>query len=713
MVKTIINAGSQIVNNGIADRSRGATITLSDNVPQFCPLQFGWAKRGPVGVRTFSGSAERIPLYGADTFDASSKYYNHSTAFTEMLGANANALVFERLVPEDIGPAANVVIYLDVLATNLLVNYKRNSDGSIAVDPDTDEPLVDTTTPKISGVKLRFVAISKPLGLETGASTMLPGTMTDGIATSNMYPILEVPARFLGEDYNNSGFVIESIPYKDMDTNLVSKMKSLMYRLLYTRRTDAKSSATFKKNLFGSVYSNFTFNGAIDPSTKKEYTLQNASNTWENETNTRYEIMFNEFEEFYLYNNHIDTILNIIMENEKDYITSIPKVWNNNVAAATSTWFDFLSADDDVALLEERYLCNFLTGYSSKNVRYFTVEFDQTEIGLEVGQKAISFSSKTPIWLENGSDGTLSDANFEKAVGIELDKYLDANSNRMDTAINVETVFIDTGFSMALKEKIAYFYAVRKNTFGFVGTYSDADGRELTNEEEYERFTILSVKLAMFPESDFYGTKACRALIFGGSGFATNILFKRRITQVYHTIYKASAYMGASNGKWVAGLDFSTGKDNIIEVMKDLAPYEIPDNLKVMLWDVQANWSQAKTRKQFFVPALQTVYPYDDSVLNSFFLVFGICHLQTVADRTWREFSGNYRVEREVLRQDIIDFFMGQIEDAFDKSFTVTVEVDFTEEDIQRGYSWTLIINIYGNVARTVQTTAVFAYRAE
>lgn len=712
MSKTAIrNAGSQMLQLGAKDNSRGATVEQSDLVPQHCPLVFTWGQRGSLD-RVLGGASDHISQYGAETFNSAGKFYNHQTAFAELFNISANRKLMQRLVPDDIGPKANVRIYLDILQTPI-TNYLRNSDGSIATDPDTDEPLVDLITPTIDGIRVRVIAETLDEDMITSTGTIKTGTMTEGLVTSNMYPIIDVPAKFLGEDYNNSGFIIESIINKDKDTNLVTSLKALLFKLYYVRRENAKSSAVLKENRFGSVYSQFTFNAATDKATKKVYSIQNASNTWANETDLRYEIKYNEFEEFYLYQDNIDNILDIIMTNEAEYITLTPKVWNDSIAAATFNWFDFLSDDATSLVEDEKYLCNFLTGFSSKGVRYFTVEFDKSYTDLEVGQLPISFASNTPVWLNGGTDGTLSVENFEKAVRREMEKYLDYNSDVMDTAVNVETVIYDSGFEMATKETLPYFTAVRKNTFVSLATYRDSLNRPLTNEEEYESAALIAIKASIFPESEFYATKACRSMLTIGSGISTMVSYKKRLPQNFDIAYKTAAYMGAGDGKWVSGNDFSMGGDNQVESLKDLYPKQIPNDLKEMLWDVNANWSQASTRKSYFFPALQTIYPYDDSTLNSYFTVWIIMRLQTVADRCWRKFTGNYRDTKAELAQKIKDYFKAQISGAFDGFDTIVPEVQFTEEDTNRGYSWTLIVSIYSNVAKTVQTSAVFAYRRE
>ena len=116
------------------------------------------------------------------------------------------------------------------------------------------------------------------------------------------------------------------------------------------------------------------------------------------------------------------------MNNEKEFISATPQAWEDNESSDTLSWFDYLSDDKDELLNNQLYLTNLFTGASSKGVRYFTVEMvsDSSDI-INPAHKLITFGNNSPVWLANGSDGTLSEVEFEKAVEIELTKYLNPN----------------------------------------------------------------------------------------------------------------------------------------------------------------------------------------------------------------------------------------------------------------------------------------------
>lgn len=713
-MKTIINAGSQIVNNGVQDLSRRGGSVIDDSVPQHCPKSFTFAQRGH--GTAFGGIAELQAFFGIDTFNGESKFFTHQTAFAEMFGANGNKQMLTRVYPDDIGPKANALLSMEVLSVPI-PNYKRMSDGSIVLDPDTEEPVVDPTTPTVIGIKTRFLySVDKGVdGFETGSRGIKAGILTEGGATSVIFPIADVPAMFNGSAYNNSGLVIASIPEKNKDSRTVSEMKSLIYNLQYVTRADERSSHVVTATKTGGMFSPFTLNGSKNPSTKKVMSVENAMKNWYNITDTKYPIIYNEFEDIYLYKDSIEAILNIIINNEKSFISATPKAWNDNIVKDTLGWFDYTTDNQEELVANEKYLTNLFTGHSSKGVRYFTVEMIKDGLNLNPDYKLVTFGSNSPIWLSNGTDGTLTEEKFEDAVALEINKYLNPNSNVQDTATNVETHLWDSGFNTKIKDIIPYFAAVRKNTMWHLATYVDNKNKPMTLEEDYDMATYLAVKAAVFPESEYYGTKACRGTITIGSGIAKVSSYTKRLPQTYEVANKVSAYMGAANGIWKKGGDFSTGEKNVVENMTDIYPVEIPQNMKELLWDAQVNWSQSMNRRTFFYPAIQTIYPYDDSILNSFFNMAIICDLQTVADKVWRLNTGNYRDPKAVFKKKVEDdFSKDAYPDKYDNAVPdIVPELVFTEEDDARGYSWTLNVSIYGNVAKTVQSVAVFAYRAE
>ena len=128
-------------------------------------------------------------------------------------------------------------------------------------------------------------------------------------------------------------------------------------------------------------------------------------------------------------------------------------------------------------------------------------------------------------------------------------------------------------------------------------------------------------------------------------------------------------------------------------------------------WSVGLNWVQTSTRSSYFIPALQTVYNNDTSVLNSFFFAAVCVEMQKVAERVWRLFSGNVSLTDAQLFDKVNEAVEARSVGRFAELFKIVPAAYKTAADEARGYSYTLPISIYGNNMSTVATVELKAYR--
>ena len=73
---------------------------------------------------------------------------------------------------------------------------------------------------------------------------------------------------------------------------------------------------------------------------------------------------------------------------------------------------------------------------------------------------------------------------FALLVEKELTRYLDEDDELMETAINVESIFYDSGFPLNTKFKIPYFISNRADTCVVLGTY-EVDQPNLSNSKYF------------------------------------------------------------------------------------------------------------------------------------------------------------------------------------------------------------------------------------
>ena len=187
----IINAAPLTNLLGTQDLSTRQVPREPEAIPTHLPKVFLWAQRGPTSPQLVSGN-ELAAMYGADTFDERKKWANHATTYANKVNAEGNALMVERLVPDDVGPEANLLLSLDVLATTV-PDYQRNSDGSIKRDV-TNSPIPTGTSSPGFKVQWKLSYESTVQGLQDhfGAATVKAGSQTEAQNVSQLYPILHM-----------------------------------------------------------------------------------------------------------------------------------------------------------------------------------------------------------------------------------------------------------------------------------------------------------------------------------------------------------------------------------------------------------------------------------------------------------------------------------------------------------------------------------------
>lgn len=687
MAKHIINGAPMVVEYGTQDLSIPPRQREPESVPQHLPKFFIFAKKGPTEPQLVVG-AERLNMYGEETFDTRSKFFNHSTAFANLANDQGNMCMLQRVIPEDAGPEANMVVWLDVLPATVDL-YERNDDRSIKLDQFGD-PILDGTT---EGYRVKWVVTHRESENEAqqfGMATQTTGDQVDPTTgtTSVRYPIFELKTSFRCEDGNNAGIRLWA-PTKaggnTMPTKLMANEKVYPYSISVIKRKNALSTPKIRETVFGEQNLMFTFKeGVIDPLTERQiYIGDNFISSYES-NDPRFPQVYGEFQSLYVYNDNIESLL------EQFHAAEIP----------------FIDVESDFTdEPEDKHLFNFITGVDSGNAPYHSYIFVDSP-------STVRFSEHTNVYANGGSDGTLSNENFETLVMAEMERYLDSNDPVQDLAYNVESHFYDSGYSLEAKYALCNSIAVRKDTVTVLGTYT-TDGPTHSSADEYSIAIALRTRLRMFPESDYFGTPCMRGVIVGRSGTLRNNLYKKRLPLTAELLIKSARYMGASNGSWKNGFNFDRAPGSIVEFMTDLSITWVPSTIRNQYWDIGLNWLQRYDRSSFFFPAIKTVYSEEGSVLNNYLTICAIGQLNKIAHKAWREFSGSQTLTNAQLIDRVNSFVTANTIKRFDEVFVIIPNAHMTDMDLNRGYSWTLPIKIGSPMMKTVMTTYVQAYRIE
>jgi hypothetical protein len=697
---TIVNAAPMVLPLGIQDNSAATQAVQSEDIPTHCAKVYLFAQKGPVGVASLVAGAGMTQLFGSDTFDLRKSYATHQTVLANILSGAGNAQMIERVIPADAGPKSNFCLWLDVLPTQIPL-YQRNSDGSYILDI-AGQPQAVAGGTTVAGYKVKWVMTSTSTGTALdsdgtlfGNKVSMAGDQTDGTTTSTRYPILEFWASWPGAYANNAGFRLfaPTVTSSDVvDSKLLTAVDAYPFMLQAISRVDASSTPTIVPTLTGGNGLKFVFApGVINPYTDAQVSLDDTFDAaWGTKATEATDAVYADLSGMHLYRSYLNTVITEFFTTEMDYLEVNP---------TASIGLDFTNNEDSY-----KWLFNIVSGISSTNIPYNTFLVDSLSAG------SVPLTDSTNLFASSGSDGTMSNANFNTLVKTAVSEYGSLNTPLLETAINVESIMYDTGFSLAVKQAMINFISQRKDTFLVLSTY-DVDGPELEEADEASIGASLRTALELAPESTYYGTPVVRGMVIGRYGRLLGYNWYTKLPLTLEIAAKSAAMMGASNGIWKKTYLFDKAPNSVVTMFTDLNVDVVPASQRNTDWANGLNYPLPYSRKQSFFPALKTAYNDDTSVLTSYFTAMVCCELEKVGQRAWRNFSGATSLTPGQLVENVNKFVSDDVAGRFAGLAVIVPNTVITDADELRGYSWTLNIAAYFNNMKTVMTLSIQAFR--
>lgn len=699
----ILSAAPHFNTRGIYDASSAARVVSDVVKATFVPLLYTYAAKGP--KRRLVNGSEASRIFGTDTFDARKPFATHVTELANIVFGTGSTAMVHRIEPTDIGPRANRTLWLDVLETDIQ-QYERDVDGSFSLtSAGLKKPIVGVGA-TIPGFKVKFVLTNEgDLAEENnfGTLTKKAGTQTAGAVQSTMYPIQQWWASSRGEIFNNSGLRT----YAPVDNSLVPVDKFAMvatgcypYRLAIVKRNGANQTARPIETITGDQYVDFTYKpDVINTTTNARFSLSDVyAKHYRHVSNDGQTFVEGEFEKVHAYDHYIEELLTKFYAAEKNQGTL-----DSDFQSTT-----FANVND------KKWLFNFIGGQNTNGEAYYTYEIESGRL-----------TDTTNLFAFGGFDGTMWESalplaptplpyegSFAHLVAQEVAEYANPNSWLMNSAVQKETILIDSGFPLDTKREMAKFIAERKNTFVWLSPY-DVNGPALTASTENSRAAALRDFLRLYAESDYFGTQVCRAAIMGRHGDLIGSSYKKQLPLTLEIAAMTGEMMGAADGKWREGKIFDRGANAIIRRFENInVTYTSPSTRQVD-WAMGLNWVQSHSEREQFIPGLQTIYEDDSSILNSYFVAMAAVTLQLIGEQVWREFSGSVRLTDDQLIEAVNAAVNREVQDRgrFCDMFKIVPKAQITPADKQRGYSWTLVTELYAGVMKTVMTFDVNARR--
>ena len=692
MQAQITSAAPMMNLQGIQDSSPTTPVIVAEQIPSHLPKFYIYAAQGPLDDQLVIGDAA-TQMYGAATFDLRSKFATHATVAVNAAFANANQCVLRRLQPADAPKPAAIRLSLDVLGPIQVPTYQRNSDGSYARDSTTGA--IVPTGQKVLGYQVKWVVGPVPLDEDDndtfGLATQGPGDQTDSASSTQsvLYPVLDIAASSFGANGNNSALrfyaptAVSGVP---LDTRILTDEQVYPFRMQFATRPDANTSSTVTPTISGDQYVDVCFvAGVIDKNTDAQlYVGTQVPGAWQdiNDTSGTPNV-YGPFGQFHSYDSEIAALVELLYTAEKPFIDGFS---------------DFTGADG------EQNLFNFVSGVSSQNVPYHSFIFNTTDAN------AVTLSQNTNLYALGGADGTMNETLFDGLVGNAIQEYADPNNVILDTAAHPESIFYDTGYTLATKKQLCAFISQRKDTFLMLATHT-VNAPVLTAAQESSVALSLKTTVSLFPESEVYGTPVVRAMIVGRSGTFIGSQYTKKLPLTIELLIKSAKYMGAGNGIWKSTANFDRAPGSVVDFFSNINVTFTPATQRTKDWAAGLVWVQSYSRRAYFFPALKTVYSDDTSVLNSYFTAMIACELEKIGEASWREFSGESSLTDGQLCQAVDDFIVAEVQGRFDNRVVIQPTTTVIGQDAQRGYSWTTVIDLYANNMRTVGSLTINTLR--
>lgn len=653
----------------------GSTRTRIVNYPLHRPIFFGFAERGLPNVPFWGDYTKLEKQFGASTFDALSKYYGSNQLFAVKGALPNQAVFFTRLIPDD-AKTSTVVIECHLTENVQVTQYKRDALGGIVYDSSLNPvPLTDAEgeVVKETGVKIKYMA--RKLLAEETLSNIIPKTVTvDGVVTT-IYPIVAMEVNSAGM-YGDRCGVKFYFDYDTQDEDILDINKVLYFTFVPVEQDYDSDIAYPITDKFGKPYSLFSFK----PDQQDKDTLRRFS--------------FDDIIE----ENFVDP-----EDTEMGLLPYKIQIYSDNV----------LAIGDKIRAVEVNDL-RILNGWmvdvlSAKNLDgypYHHVVLDTTSAG------AITLSDNYVIYLQGGSDGTLTDEKFEELLRAYLD--LQVYPPFKDNVRYPITHMYDPGYKIQTKYAMIKLLGVKEDLKIILAT-QDASQPLFTIEESASIGVALRARAILQPESTYFGTPCCRAEIFGQAGYLNDTTYKKIVPATLWQLMKNSQYQ---SGQVITGEPKGDPK-SVIDIFKMYDPKQ--DGTKVpwvpydpairqMLWDNAINYFEYADMTTLFYADVRTVYTNDTSLLSDSTFTDAICIAKHIMRRIWAKYSG-VTTRNEILFPQIEKEINRACYTAFNGMFTMQATVFQTESEVNNGDQYHITGILSGTNPKRTATADIIARR--
>ena len=725
--------------------------------------------RGDITLTTTSANI----LYGNKTFDKDSAFYHHSTELLSELAGLGIPMFVKRFIPEGATKAMLrvsielIATDLPNYERNSDGAIKQSVDPVTGVATSVTNGTVQGTRAIIHVGVSQFAPENRQFARGNIMNDFREGslavngkflgeiTCVDGSKEhpkSRLYPIMDLEVDSEGEFGNNIGLVLEVPTLKQVNPANISnviKNKAFPVRVSVVEREDRYTTPQVVPSLKSELQLDvFMKSRAVDYISGKNISFARKLIENFNRKMTATETpIWGPFGDIHVYEKNLNEIQQLLCEGyaytDSDGIDiAIPGEGSYDDDA-----FDFGRTVDHALSQPINFgLFNIFTGRDVNDVPYFS--FDVRD-SLMFGGVAVN--SESVVYAQGGEDGLWSFADGSPATLVNLKMLDDAMRNFLNTFGRGKdqlkdilrypiTQVIDSGWSLDTKLAHSNILSARPDIHLEIGTQAVAektnvsvdlgpvykgystsaetalssellDGwnwqARLTGEQDEAIATRLRTFFGLTPESVFFGTPVMRVHVFGHSGYDVNDTYERPLPGSFDRGLAMARFTGVTG--WDKANDFTENDNRKPMFLKDMSYSYRDEDVADSAWATGMNFLRSHDIVDNFWPAIQSIYPHQDSILANakFVLVASKCHYYGM--EIWRSISGENKTD-EQFKQELEDEAYRIIGGKFTEDVRIVVEAILTEADVARGYSGYLKFHIGVGSPRTKLVYSVHGY---
>ena len=685
----LTNATPYTYIEGIDDESQETAAIVAQETPTHLPLIPDYFPWGPDDDIVIVDSGALSTIYGADALNTRSPSYTLASFYASRALANGNQIAVKRLLPDDVGPKARILLSLDIVADSIQ-QYKRDSQGKFLLDANGNKQPVTGAGATVAGYKAKWVLNSWLAGTDNAeaygevATRVGSLTATTGGAQSTLYPFLEFEATFHGSLGNNLGMrLIAPTTASTITLNKAQAQRigAYIFQMQMLSRSSALSSPSVTASQSGEQWVQFALKpSAYDATLDQDLDFQDVLATaYSQHGIVGNPPIYGPFENAQIYTDNVQEILDMI-----------------GAAEAPQGYLSEATYDAD----SMRYEINPLTATNYDGVPYTALQV------LNAADGGLVFSSSSSVFASGASDGTTTAASFDADCQTFYNSIPGSKFENMSRY--PFTILYDYGHTLATKYAMMPLWASRPN-ITMIFTTQDITQAQNTPDQDESMASAIAAAAGNYPESTVYGTSALRGQIVEGSGLLLpSYVYKGIVPLTIQMMNSFSEYMGAANGIW-----------------KGDAPDENPGNVMTMFrktnvsiktplarssdWSLGMTWFEPYDTNSWYCPALASLYTKDTSILKGFMNVLIAADLILVAHTVRRDLSGNSRLTDAQFIQRSNQLIQQRTNGRYDGRVTIVPDTYYSTADKKRKYSWHTNITMYGDDMRTADQVTVTA----